>query len=145
MSQGGNHGGQGRGAGSRADEAFVDVGIRADEIAEGALRAVDVGEEHLVIARNKGKLHALGGVCTHQVAFLEDGCLHKDTLLCPRHGAAFDLETGEALTFPAVFPVPVFDVRLEDGRILVGRTPRPVVPAASGVDISVRSNTGDLF
>jgi 3-phenylpropionate/trans-cinnamate dioxygenase ferredoxin subunit len=33
---------------------------------------------------------------------------------CPRHGSAFDLETGEPHALPATQPVPVYDVKLED-------------------------------
>jgi nitrite reductase/ring-hydroxylating ferredoxin subunit len=112
---------------------FVDVG--SDDLDEGCLRGVDVGDERVVIVRSEGRLCAVGGVCTHQVAFLEDGCLSGGRLLCPRHGAAFDLATGAALTAPAEFPVPVFDVRVEGGRILVSRAPRAVQPMLA-VDVS---------
>ena len=42
-------------------------------------------------------------------------------IICPRHGAHFCLRTGEALTPPAYEPLRTFEVREENGRILVKR------------------------
>ncbi len=40
-------------------------------------------------------------------------------MICPRHGANFDLRSGRALTLPAYEPVSVYPVRVEDGMIKV--------------------------
>ena len=63
---------------------------------------------------------------------LEDRCSHDDgplcegdfdcgerVVVCPRHGARFDLETGRALTLPAYIPVDTFPVRVRDDGIVV--------------------------
>jgi 3-phenylpropionate/trans-cinnamate dioxygenase ferredoxin subunit len=44
-----------------------------------------------------------------------EGC----RIMCPRHGAFFDVTTGAALTPPAVMPVATFKVRLEGNDIYV--------------------------
>ena len=100
----------------------MDVG--AADLVEGQMRGVDVDDERVLIVRTGGRLCAIGGTCTHQVAFLEDGELRGTTVTCPRHGAGFDLLTGEPLSAPAEFPVPVYDVCIQAGRLLVSRTPR---------------------
>jgi nitrite reductase/ring-hydroxylating ferredoxin subunit len=38
---------------------------------------------------------------------------------CPRHGARFDLMTGEVKALPAVFPVNAYPVRVVDGQVEV--------------------------
>jgi Ferredoxin subunits of nitrite reductase and ring-hydroxylating dioxygenases len=38
---------------------------------------------------------------------------------CPRHGSAFDLRTGEPHALPATQPVPVYDVKVEDGMVFL--------------------------
>ena len=38
---------------------------------------------------------------------------------CPKHSSTFSLETGEPMTLPATQPVAVFDVRIEDGKVIV--------------------------
>jgi len=44
-----------------------------------------------------------------------EGC----RIICPRHGAMFDVATGAALTLPAVVPLPTYDVRVEGDDISV--------------------------
>ncbi|TMC57720.1 MAG: Rieske 2Fe-2S domain-containing protein, partial [Chloroflexi bacterium] len=38
---------------------------------------------------------------------------------CPRHGARFDLATGEVKALPAVFPVNAYPVRVVNGEVQV--------------------------
>jgi 3-phenylpropionate/trans-cinnamate dioxygenase ferredoxin subunit len=40
-------------------------------------------------------------------------------VICPRHGSAFDLETGRPLSLPAFEPVDVYPVTVEDGMVRV--------------------------
>jgi nitrite reductase/ring-hydroxylating ferredoxin subunit len=105
------------------EPAFVDVGA-ASEIGVGTMKGVDVAGERVLVAHLKGKWCAIGGICTHQVSHLEDGVLEDGRVLCPRHGAAFDLATGAPLTAPADLPVPVYDVCVVQGRIWISRNPR---------------------
>ena len=104
-------------------EAYVDVGA-AEELAAGCMKGVDVAGERVLLAHTGAGFCAIGGFCTHQVAYLEDGVLEEDRVLCPRHGAAFDLRTGDPLTAPADMPVPVYDLRIVAGRLLVSKLPR---------------------
>jgi nitrite reductase/ring-hydroxylating ferredoxin subunit len=103
---------------------FIDVGAEG-ELAEGTMKGVDVGPDRVLIARVGGRLCAIGGLCSHQIAHLEDGVLEGTRVLCPRHGAAFDLLSGEPLTAPADMPVAVFDVQVVDGRLRVRPRPCP--------------------
>ena len=43
----------------------------------------------------------------------------EKTVVCPRHGASFDLVSGRALSLPAYLPTRTFPVRVEDGVVLV--------------------------
>ena len=40
-------------------------------------------------------------------------------MICPRHGSAFDLETGTPLSLPAYEPVETYPVVVEDGVVKV--------------------------
>jgi 3-phenylpropionate/trans-cinnamate dioxygenase ferredoxin subunit len=99
-------------------DRFEDVGPES-EVPEGSMKGFDVAGERVLVARVAGRLHAVGGLCTHQIAHLEDGALEGARVSCPRHGACFDLETGEPLSPPAEMPLPVYAVRTAAGRILV--------------------------
>ena len=108
------------------DEAPATVDVAAEtDVPDGTMKGVDVGSERVLLARVDGRLCAIGGLCTHQIAHLEDGVLDGRTVSCPRHGAAFDLHTGEPLSAPADMPVEVYDVTVQDGRIRVSLRPRP--------------------
>jgi nitrite reductase/ring-hydroxylating ferredoxin subunit len=102
---------------------FVDVGA-ASEVGEGTMKGFDVDGERVLVAHVAGKWCAIGGICTHQIAYLEDGVLEEDRVFCPRHAAAFDLRTGEPLTAPADMPVPVYQACIAEGRILISRRPK---------------------
>jgi 3-phenylpropionate/trans-cinnamate dioxygenase ferredoxin component len=105
-------------------DAFQDVAAES-EVPEGNMKGFDVAGERVLVARVQGRLHAVGGLCTHQIAYLEDGALEGRQVSCPRHGACFDLENGEPLSAPADFPLPVYQVCAAGGRILVSVRPRP--------------------
>lgn len=93
----------------------------ADEIAEGAIVHVEAGGRELAVLRAGGKLYALGDRCSHAEASLSEGevLTRELEIECPRHGATFDLLTGEPRTLPATQPVPVFEVWEAGGDVLV--------------------------
>lgn len=83
----------------------------ASEITEGKTKRVEVGGEAVLLCKAEGKIYAIEDVCTHDGGELEQGTLEGCRIECPRHGAQFDVRTGEALTLPAVVPVRTFAVR----------------------------------
>jgi len=108
---------------SEAGEDFEAVANEGD-IKEGGLLGVDVGGRRVVLAKLEGRVYAIGGVCTHMGGDLAQGALEGETLRCPVHRGGFDIKTGEALVPPPRRPEPVYDVKLEGGRIWVSRRPR---------------------
>jgi 3-phenylpropionate/trans-cinnamate dioxygenase ferredoxin subunit len=92
-----------------------------DELAPGTARRFDVGARQIAVVRIGDDVYAIGDVCTHQNISLSEGEIDEDelTIECWKHGSAFSLETGEALSLPATRPEPVYDVRVDDGEIVV--------------------------
>jgi len=68
-----------------------------------------------------GGFHAVDDTCSHAEASLSEGELDMSacTIECPLHGSCFDLRNGEPLTLPAVEPIQVHRVRVENGTIMV--------------------------
>lgn len=100
-------------------EGFVEV-AKADQIAPGEVQVVDVGGRSLCVGHMEdGSFGAIDNVCTHDGGVLGQGELEGSCVECPRHGARFDLRTGEVRALPAVFPVNAYPVRVVDGRIEV--------------------------
>ncbi len=92
-----------------------------DDLTPGTARRVDVAGHRIAIVRIGDDVYAIGDRCTHQDISLAEGEVDGDerTIECWKHGSEFSLETGEALTLPATKPVPVYDVRVDDGQIVV--------------------------
>jgi 3-phenylpropionate/trans-cinnamate dioxygenase ferredoxin subunit len=89
-----------------------------DDIGPEGLRVLFDDEEVLLVRRGE-EVFALGYLCSHQDMELEGGHLEGDSWVCPHHGARFGLSNGEALSMPAVEPVPVYDVRIEGKKVLI--------------------------
>jgi nitrite reductase/ring-hydroxylating ferredoxin subunit len=78
-----------------------------------------VNGSQVVVGRVDGQLHAIGGVCTHQYADLENGTLDGATVFCRFHGSGFDIKTGTVVCPPATMSIKSYTVAIESGRILV--------------------------
>ncbi len=100
-------------------EGYTDV-LSAQALPPGALQSVHAGGELVLIANLDGEIHAIGATCTHEQEDLADGEIEDGCVVCPMHFARFSLETGDVIEGPATKPEPVYDVRVEGGRIFVG-------------------------
>ena len=89
------------------------------EIPPGTKKIVEVAGVLVVVINVDGEFFAVEGVCTHDGGPLGEGKLEGCQLVCPRHGARFDVRTGAALTMPAFEPAPTYEVRVQDGAVLV--------------------------
>lgn len=86
-----------------------------DQLKDGEMMAIKVEGEPILLAKVDGCFYAVKDCCTHQDAPLSQGHLEGVRVICPHHGAQFDLKTGKALTFPAVTPVETYTVVVEEG------------------------------
>lgn len=100
--------------------AEVDV-CAFDELGSGEARRVDVAGHRLAVVRVEDDVYVIGDRCTHAEASLADGEVDTETrhIECWRHGSSFSLVTGEPDVPPATKATPVYDARVEDGRVVV--------------------------
>jgi 3-phenylpropionate/trans-cinnamate dioxygenase ferredoxin subunit len=97
------------------------IACREDELLTDVPVKVVVGGLPIVIVKDSaGRVHALGDTCSHAEISLSEGFVEDGRIECWAHGARFDLSTGRALSLPATEPVPVFDVAVVDGDVVVG-------------------------
>ena len=90
-----------------------------NEIPPGSTNRVVAGGTALLICNVDGEFYAIEDVCTHDGGPLDQGDLEGCRIMCPRHGAIFDVTTGAALTLPAVMPLETYAVRTEGDEVLV--------------------------
>ena len=63
--------------------------------------SIEVNDRFVVLAMLDGTVFCIEDICTHDGGTLGDGELIGNCLVCPRHGAKFDLRTGDAMCMPA--------------------------------------------
>lgn len=98
---------------------FVEVALEK-EIPVNERLYLEIDSKPIVIINLAGKLFAVGDVCTHDNGPAGDGELDGYELICPRHGARFDIRSGKATRAPAFTDIPSFPVRVEDGKVFIG-------------------------
>ena len=110
---GGWHGGQPRRV------RRVDL-LGTDEVPDGTMRMAWVdGTDQVLVVNTDGAIRAMQGICSHEYFELDKGFLTAGTLTCALHLSRFDLADGEPLDPPAELPLAIYDVVVEDGRVLI--------------------------
>lgn len=102
---------------------FVPV-CSVSEIPENRARIVCLSSERIAIFKYEGKISAVSNVCQHQNGPLGEGKILDGCITCPWHGYQYRPDTG-ASPPPFVEKVPTFNVRVENGRVLIHPKPNP--------------------
>jgi 3-phenylpropionate/trans-cinnamate dioxygenase ferredoxin subunit len=93
--------------------------LELDELPEGWMRACSVAGREVLLCRTREGVFAVDNVCTHAFARMDEGRLRGVRLICPLHGASFDVRDGRVLGPPATKPLPTHTVRVVDGAVEV--------------------------
>ena len=105
-----------------------DLGDLSD-VADGEMRVFpDLGEYGVVVCRVAGELCAIEDNCSHADTPLSEGRLRGAMLVCPLHGAQFDVRDGAHQGPPAWEGVPSFEVTESDDGATVDLSPRVAGP-----------------
>jgi 3-phenylpropionate/trans-cinnamate dioxygenase ferredoxin component len=98
---------------------FVEI-APLDQLPAGERLFVQVEGKSIAIFNLAGKLFAIGDVCSHDNGPVGDGDIEENEIICPRHGARFDIRTGKVTSLPAIVDIPAYPVRVVDGMIELG-------------------------
>jgi len=96
---------------------FIKV-AKTDDLAPGEKMLVEYEDEEVGLFNIDGQFYAISDVCTHDGGPLVEGELDGEFIICPRHGARFNVKTG-VQTMPAFAPVPLYDVKIEGDDIYI--------------------------
>jgi 3-phenylpropionate/trans-cinnamate dioxygenase ferredoxin component len=89
------------------------------EIPDPGKRTLEVEDSVVVLFHVDGRFYCIDDVCTHDGGPLGEGRLCGHAIACPRHGAQFDIRTGQPLTMPAIVPTLVHEVKVEGEDVYV--------------------------
>jgi nitrite reductase/ring-hydroxylating ferredoxin subunit/DMSO/TMAO reductase YedYZ heme-binding membrane subunit len=107
---------------SRVRDQWVDAG-EVSNFKEGVARPVNVAGDRVAVVRIPGeRIAAVSGVCQHQNGPLSEGRFIDGCLTCPWHGFQYQVEDGCSPP-PFTEKIPVFRVKIQDGRVLVHEQP----------------------
>ncbi|AMV35778.1 Naphthalene 1,2-dioxygenase system ferredoxin subunit [Pirellula sp. SH-Sr6A] len=79
----------------------------------------EVDDRFVLVTLIDGEVYCIDDVCTHDGGTLGEGEVDGNCIACPRHGAKFDLRSGDALCMPATEPTCSHDVKVDSGTVLV--------------------------
>ena len=96
--------------------------------------AAKAGGWHVLVARAEEGLFAVNDRCTHQASQLSGGRVRRGFVMCPLHGARFDVTNGKCAG-GAYADLRTFEVKVEDGMILIAVPDTP--PGMDEIPISV--------
>ena len=94
-----------------------------EELPTGRGVRVEVSGHRIAMFRIDDSVYAIGDRCSHAEASLAEGELFDREIECPRHGATFDITSGNAETLPATKPVASYEVEISDGVVYLTLDP----------------------
>jgi len=104
------------------EDVFVPV-LSLAELPQGRMQTRVMDGREIVICHTREGVFALDNICTHAHARMCEGRLRNTRLICPLHGASFDVRDGRVLGPPAVVPLPSYPVRIVNGTIEIALGP----------------------
>ncbi len=98
--------------------------LNTDELVAGEKAIVQLNGGKYVVVNLDGNFYVLNNRCPHLGGSLGDGDLKDGKLVCPNHGAIFDVKTGAnlgnakiAFISMKVKDVQTFPVKIEEGAV----------------------------
>ena len=101
------------------EQEYVEV-APLEELPAGERLFIELDGKPIVLLNVDGKIYAFDDVCTHDDGPVGEGELDGYEIICPRHGARFDIRNGKAAGLPAVIDIAWYPTRILDGIIEIG-------------------------
>jgi nitrite reductase/ring-hydroxylating ferredoxin subunit len=102
------------------------------DLDDGDTLACNLGGTDVMLCRVGGVLYAMEDLCSHADTPLSDGLLAGHQIICPLHGASFDVRDGTHSGPPAYTGVRVFPVTESDDGSVVVEIAEPDAPDGDG-------------
>ena len=92
---------------------------RVQDIPQGKTLCVTLNGAEVLLCHTAEGIFAVDNTCTHAAARMSEGRLRGCRILCPLHGAAFDVRDGSVLSKPAREPLRSYPVKVENGMVFL--------------------------
>ena len=94
--------------------------IKKTDVNPGQAKSYQIGDFKIVVCNVNGEYFAIDDICSHDDGELVSGdgqLIENCQIECPRHGARFDVRTGEAKKMPAVAPIKMYKVIVKEDEL----------------------------
>ena len=99
-------------------DGFFEACLTSD-LENQPMHLCEVDDTLVIVFCHEGNYYCIDDVCTHDGGTLSDGEVEGCQIVCPRHGARFDIRNGAAVTMPATEDTTAHEVKVEDGKVWV--------------------------
>jgi 3-phenylpropionate/trans-cinnamate dioxygenase ferredoxin subunit len=96
-------------------------------LSTGKMMVVTAGGKEILLANVDGSYYAIANKCTHLGGSLAKGVLEGSLVTCPKHGAKFDVKTGQAVSEAKIAIIKMkvkdevkYEVKVDGTNILIG-------------------------
>ncbi len=90
-----------------------------DDIPLGKMKSFEAKHTRVVICHMTDGFYALADECTHDGAPISTGYVRGEDVVCPRHGARFNIKSGDVMAPPAIVGIDTYEVKIEGNDIYV--------------------------
>jgi nitrite reductase/ring-hydroxylating ferredoxin subunit len=90
-----------------------------DELEPGQSKLIEVDDREIALFNSNGEYFAIDSECTHVGGPLCEGEIEDGKIICPWHGAEFDLKSGQAIAPPAEEDVRTYKVHIDRDSIKI--------------------------
>jgi len=97
---------------------FVEV-AKTEDLKSGEAKVIKVKGKQYALYNVDGKFYATQNECPHKKGPLGEGSFDGKVIICPWHGAMFDVTTGKVLEGPAETDIRTYEVKVKDGKIFL--------------------------
>jgi len=91
----------------------------ADMEIDTVCQVVAPGGENIALYRIADGFYATDDLCSHGAAFLSEGDVEGEDIVCPFHGGTFDIKTGDPTAAPCVTPIRSHSVSLDGDAVYI--------------------------
>ena len=99
--------------------AYIALDKKVSDVPEDGMTLAKAGETFVLLSSVNGEIYATSRSCPHAGAALNYGFLEGSEVMCPLHGAMFDVKTGDVVMGPASHGLRCFPVKIEGEDIFI--------------------------
>ncbi|MCZ6804128.1 MAG: Rieske 2Fe-2S domain-containing protein [Proteobacteria bacterium] len=93
-----------------------------DQVPENTVSCFELDGQGIAVSQVKGAFYAVTNKCSHANKTFDKGRMRGHKLICPVHGATFDIRDGSVLSLPAKKPIRSYPLKIKGDEIFIDLT-----------------------